>query len=257
MVDETASLGVLVVRETHVAQWARHCDVTKLTPEAALYGLAVTPKGRVLTDLVFTNGEEVLVLLPASEVEAVARSFDHYLVMGRRRARSAAQRDASSPSMVRRRPRSWPRPRAWKLPSSIGTASAGASSWPTMARSKRSATRSPGHWPTAAHSATRRGEALRLTRGVPRFGVDFGPATYPQEAGLEKRAISFDKGCYLGQEVVCMLQLRGHVKRRLVSLRFDSAAEPGAPIATLDGQSVGSSRAWSRRPPTASRTPGW
>jgi folate-binding protein YgfZ len=46
---------------------------------------------------------------------------------------------------------------------------------------------------------------------VPRFGVDFDDTTYPQEASLEKTAVSFDKGCYLGQEVVCMLEMRGHV----------------------------------------------
>ena len=64
-------------------------------------------------------------------------------------------------------------------------------------------------------------EALRLERGVPRFGPDFDDKTYPQEASLEKAAVSFDKGCYLGQEVVCMLEMRGHVKRKLVSIVLD------------------------------------
>src|SRR5262249_43973105 len=64
-------------------------------------------------------------------------------------------------------------------------------------------------------------EALRLERGVPAFGVDFDEKTYPQEASLEKTAVSFDKGCYLGQEVVCMLEMRGHVKRKLVSIVLD------------------------------------
>ncbi len=62
-------------------------------------------------------------------------------------------------------------------------------------------------------------EALRLERRVPQFGADFDATTYPQEAGLEKRAVSFAKGCYLGQEVVFMLEKRGHVKRLLVTLR--------------------------------------
>src|SRR5206468_3733442 len=46
-------------------------------------------------------------------------------------------------------------------------------------------------------------EALRVSRAIPRFGADFDGATYPQEVGLEKTAVSFSKGCYLGQEVVC------------------------------------------------------
>jgi folate-binding protein YgfZ len=69
-------------------------------------------------------------------------------------------------------------------------------------------------------------EALRLERGVARFGVDFDATTYPQEAGLEQNAVSFSKGCYLGQEVVCMLQMRGHVKRKLAALVLDGPTVP-------------------------------
>jgi folate-binding protein YgfZ len=71
--------------------------------------------------------------------------------------------------------------------------------------------------------------------------VDFDAATYPQEAGLEKRAISFNKGCYLGQEVVCMLELRGHVKRKLVGLHLGGASVParGADVTDAGGESVG------------------
>jgi tRNA-modifying protein YgfZ len=78
-------------------------------------------------------------------------------------------------------------------------------------------------------------DALRLERAVPRFGVDFDDKTYPQEAGLEKTAISFDKGCYLGQEVVCMLELRGHVKRKLAALVIDADVPPSRGAAVTDG----------------------
>jgi tRNA-modifying protein YgfZ len=81
-------------------------------------------------------------------------------------------------------------------------------------------------------------QALRLERGVPEFGVDFGETTYPQEAGLEKIAVSFQKGCYLGQEVVCMLELRGHVKRRLASLVLEGGAPPPAGAAVADEAGV-------------------
>ena len=84
-------------------------------------------------------------------------------------------------------------------------------------------------------------EALRLERRVPQFGADFDGTTYPQEAGLEKRAVSFSKGCYLGQEVVCMLEMRGHVKRRLVALRVTADLPPprGADVTDSSGASVG------------------
>jgi tRNA-modifying protein YgfZ len=84
-------------------------------------------------------------------------------------------------------------------------------------------------------------EALRIEQGVPRFGVEVDATLYPQEAALERRAVAFDKGCYLGQEVVYMLENRGHVKRKLVPLRVegDVPLEPGAPIANIDGAAVG------------------
>lgn len=76
---------------------------------------------------------------------------------------------------------------------------------------------------------------------MPRFGLDFDLTTYPQEAGLEKRAVAFDKGCYLGQEVVCMLELRGHVKRKLVSLAVEAAAAPkhGDEVRDAAGEKIG------------------
>lgn len=67
----------------------------------------------------------------------------------------------------------------------------------------------------------------RLRRGVPELGADFGLDNYPQEAGL-KAAVSFEKGCYLGQEVVCMLENRGQLTRRLVML--DGPAIEGAAL---------------------------
>ena len=75
-------------------------------------------------------------------------------------------------------------------------------------------------------------EALRVERFLPRFGVDFGEKNYPQEASLEKIAVSFSKGCYLGQEVVCRLEMRGHVIKKLVPVRLDRG-EPPAPGAEV------------------------
>jgi len=58
-------------------------------------------------------------------------------------------------------------------------------------------------------------EMARVAAGVPRIGVDTGETTLVQEAGLEDVAVSFDKGCYLGQETVARLQFRGRANRRL------------------------------------------
>lgn len=81
-------------------------------------------------------------------------------------------------------------------------------------------------------------EARRIAAGRAAFGVDFDDKNYVHEAGLDQRAVSFTKGCYLGQEVVCMLQMRGHVNKRLVQLAVPAGVAPGAEV-TVDGQAVG------------------
>lgn len=71
-------------------------------------------------------------------------------------------------------------------------------------------------------------ETLRIEAGRPRFGVDMNTDTIPLEAGLEGRAISFTKGCYVGQEVIVRVMHRGHgrVARRLVSLVLPTGDVP-------------------------------
>lgn len=85
-------------------------------------------------------------------------------------------------------------------------------------------------------------EALRIEAGVPKFHRDMSEETIPLEAGIESRAISFTKGCYVGQEVIIRVLHRGHgrVARKLVGLTFDGDAvpQPGA-VVEGDGRDVG------------------
>ncbi|MBO6936679.1 MAG: folate-binding protein YgfZ [Deltaproteobacteria bacterium] len=69
-------------------------------------------------------------------------------------------------------------------------------------------------------------ELARIRAARPRMGVDFGDHTLPQEAGLKKRALAFDQGCYVGQEPVVMLEHRGKPPKRLVRLTFESGPAP-------------------------------
>ena len=71
-------------------------------------------------------------------------------------------------------------------------------------------------------------EALRVESGRPRFGQDMDTDTIPLEAGLEERAISRTKGCYVGQEVIVRVQDRGQgrVAKRLVGLTLPAGAAP-------------------------------
>lgn len=82
-------------------------------------------------------------------------------------------------------------------------------------------------------------ELARIAAGVPRVGRDTGPSTLVQEAGLEEVAVSFDKGCYLGQETVARAQFRGRVNRVLRGLLL--ADPPPAEGAALirEGREVG------------------
>lgn len=70
--------------------------------------------------------------------------------------------------------------------------------------------------------------ALRLEAGVPWFPADFNDAMIPHEAALEDTHISFNKGCYTGQEIVERVRSRGHVNRKRVSLKFSTSDAPAA-----------------------------
>ena len=77
-------------------------------------------------------------------------------------------------------------------------------------------------------------DAIRIEAGIPVFHIDMDEDTIPLEAGIENRAISFTKGCYVGQEVIIRVLHRGHgrVARRLVGLTIDGeeAPAPGAHV---------------------------
>ena len=75
-------------------------------------------------------------------------------------------------------------------------------------------------------------ETVRVESGRPLFPVDMDHDTIPLEAGIADRAISFDKGCYVGQEVIVRILHRGQgrVARRLAGLTFERSAAPDAPL---------------------------
>src|SRR6185369_11438569 len=81
-------------------------------------------------------------------------------------------------------------------------------------------------------------EILRIEAGRPRFGAEMGSETMPAEAGIVEQAVSFTKGCYIGQETVARLHYRGKPNRHLRGLRLDGPVADGDPI-TFDGRDVG------------------
>jgi tRNA-modifying protein YgfZ len=73
-------------------------------------------------------------------------------------------------------------------------------------------------------------EVVRVESGRPRFGREMGPETMPAEAGIVERAVSFTKGCYIGQETVARLHYRGRPNRHLRGLRLEAPAAASDPV---------------------------
>ena len=79
----------------------------------------------------------------------------------------------------------------------------------------------------AAEVSEAAAEIVRVESGRPRFGAEMGPETMPAEAGIVERAISFSKGCYIGQEPVARLHYKGKPNRQLRGLRLSEPVEAG------------------------------
>jgi folate-binding protein YgfZ len=216
------------------------CDLTKAAPGEASYGLAVGRNGRILADLTIVTDEAQSALLVAvlgSVSEALRAHLDHYIVMeevelatGTYRAWAVHGPGAGDALAAARE--------AGAIGGELDTTGLGGAFLLVPSENAK-----PVEAALAEHAAwgdESGWEALRLERGVPRFGVDFDDKTYPQEASVEKVAVSFEKGCYLGQEVVFMLEKRGHVKRRLASVVVDGPLPPsGTPVTDEAGAPIG------------------
>lgn len=83
-------------------------------------------------------------------------------------------------------------------------------------------------------------ETLRIEAGLPRYGVDMDENNVVTETGLDD-AVSYTKGCYVGQEIIARIKYRGHVAKKLSGLLFADVvnAEAGATIKSTDGKEVG------------------
>jgi len=203
------------------------CDIAKLAPEQAAYGIVVEKKGRIQADFyVVPHADALALLVPTGLRDELMATLDHYLIMedvemtAEELTLFLVQGDAALEAPFAGALEVLGVPgHAYAVPSTEADAWAA-----KLTLVDESA------W-----------DARRIEHGLPRFGVEFDATLYPQEAALEKLAVSFDKGCYLGQEVVYMLENRGHVKRKLVPLDVDGEAPltAGDAITLPDGTAVG------------------
>jgi folate-binding protein YgfZ len=251
--------AVLVVTGQDRMTWLNGlltCDIGKLGPGAVAYGLVVGRTGRVVADVVVVvDTERILLIVPATAVDTLLAHFDHYLVMEdaeMTKGESFEVWEVHGPGA--------------RLAVDAAVARGGLGGNFDRTGMGGGIVVSPSELCADVRGAIERvsvehgamvgdesgWEALRLELGIPEFGHDFDETVYPQEAGLEKTAVSFQKGCYLGQEVVCMLELRGHVKRRLASLAIDGPLPPqrGVEVCDASGVRVGEVTSAAARPGT-------
>lgn len=231
--------AVLAVKGDDAQEWLQGQvtnDLKTLRPDEALYAFVLSPKGRVLADTwVLDRGQELLLLVPRGQLDALLARFDRYIIM---EDVELEQRDD------------------WGIVTAQGPAAEqleGGYKADCLGRGGR-------HFLLSGQDRDEQRAALEarcaelgggrvgpeawarahVLQGRPRFGVDFGENSYPQETGLAKLAVSLTKGCYLGQETVMMLQSRGKAPKILWrwSVETQTPPSPQSPI-TFDGLDVG------------------
>ncbi len=202
------------------------CDVSKLAPGHALHGLVVARKGKIMSDVLVAapHGTDLLVLdLDAAAAAAAHEHLEHHLIT---EDVEMTLRDAAPIVQIG--------PNAGASARLVMRGLVGAPEVEAGLRFDDA--------PFTGDEGVY--EDLRFLAGWPAFGLDYDDAFYPQEAGLETFAVAFDKGCYLGQEVVFMLQVRGKVKRRLALLELGPGSAPafGTVVTLPGGKEVGETR---------------
>jgi len=229
------------------------CELKKLTPGAGTWGLALNRQGKIQSALwVVASPDELWLALAPGTGAAMEGELGRMLIM--------EDAELSRPA----EPHRWfslHGPAAPALAASWAREVGGAAAAVDFTGLGGAALSIPA---SAEHLVLEHAEGmllgpndwarLRLERTLPEFGADYDASDRPHEAALDRRAVNWNKGCYLGQEVVCMQDMRGKVKRSLRVLRIDAPAdaalETGATLTTGAGREpAGSvtSRAYSAR----------
>lgn len=194
-----------------------------IQPGGSVYAFVLTLKGRIMADVyVLVREDELWLDVPAAQVSALLERFDQYIIMEDvdiEHRNDLHVLAAQGPRAAELREAGWPADR-------LGV---GGRQWVVTGEDLESELAN-----LVARSRELGGGAIsaatwaraHVLGGRPRFGVDFGDWTYPQESGLNPLAVSFKKGCYIGQETVVMLQNRGKAPKVLWRWAIEGAEVP-------------------------------
>jgi folate-binding protein YgfZ len=232
--------AIISVRGDDASEWLQGQltnQVEGLEAGSSVYAFVLTLKGRIMADVfALVRADDVWLDVPAAQVDALLGRLDRYIIMEDVDLTPLPDLrviTAQGPRADEVADQGWPADR-------LGT---GGREWVITERELASTLEA---WTARARDLG--GGALsaeswsdaHVVRGRPRFGVDFGDWTYPQESGLTPIAVSFTKGCYIGQETVVMLENRGKAPKVLWRWAIEASEPPGAgtPI-TSRGAEVG------------------
>jgi folate-binding protein YgfZ len=218
-------------------------DVEALEPGRGCYALLLNPKGRILADMriLVRSPEELWLDGDAAAMETVAANLRTYRIG--RRVEISASVERYVISVIGPKARELlgvaPPPDEHAFVEGDGngakvvavTTDAGIDL--LFHASERGSIQQlvAGIQPVSADAA----EIVRIERGRPRFGVDMTDENLPGELGLEERAVSFTKGCYVGQEPVARMHHRGHPNRHLRGLALTQPAATGETVTRTEG----------------------
>ena len=219
-------------------------DIQALTAGTGCYSAWLTPQGRMLTDMhVFESGDMILLDVPADQLPSTLQRLDQFLFT----------EDVQLADLAGSLHGVWLHgPHAAATVERVVTGLTGLAEWADYRNARAEFEGTPAviarvnqlgvpgfciyiapthdaalldrlHQAGAVEADRATLEAARIEAGYPLFGIDMAEDTIPLEAGIEQRAISFTKGCYVGQEVIIRVLHRGHgrVAKKLVGLHVE------------------------------------
>ena len=220
-------------------------DIAALTPGAGCYATLLTAQGRMISDMrVFELGDAVLMDLEAGVTEAVRAHLDMFVITEDVNVEDVsatlAQVGLYGPNAkdVLARVKALGITPLHELSSGdIGIDGLDLIVPSTEVEVLLEGLLKAGAVPIDPETA----QVTRIEAGIPRFLVDMDTTTIPLEAGIEDRAISLTKGCYVGQEVIIRVLHRGggRVAKKLVGIALDGPAQAGDVVFSGDAREIG------------------